>query len=57
VDWKGGGQVNFMEPLAREWWRRWSAIPNGTGDYIVRKAGRCGQAALFANAKYCVERP
>ncbi len=57
VDWKGGGQVNFMEPLAREWWRRWSAIPNGTGDYVVRKAGRCGQAALFANAKYCVERP
>jgi hypothetical protein len=46
-----------MEPLAREWWRRWSAIPAGTGDYIVRKAGRCGQAALFANAKYCVERP
>jgi hypothetical protein len=57
VDWKGGGQVNFMEPLAREWWRRWSALPSGTGDYVVRKAGRCGQAALFANAKYCVERP
>lgn len=57
VDWKGGGQVNFMEPLAREWWRRWSALPAGTGAMFVRKAGRCGPAALFANAKYCVERP
>lgn len=57
VDWKGGGQVNFMEPLAREWWRRWSALPAGSGDFLVRKAGRCGANALFANAKYCVERP
>lgn len=57
VDWKGGGQVNFMEPLAREWWRRWSAIPNGSGDYIVRKAGRCSANTLYANARYCVERP
>lgn len=57
VDWKGGGQVNFMEPLAREWWRRWSALPAGTGEYVVRKTGRCGAATLFANAKYCVERP
>jgi len=57
VDWKGGGQVNFMAPLAREWSRRWSALPAGSGDFVVRKAGRCGGAALFANAKYCVERP
>ncbi|MBI2686552.1 MAG: hypothetical protein HYX27_09575 [Acidobacteria bacterium] len=55
VDWKGGGQVNFLEPLAREWWRRWSALPAGTGDYYVRKAGRCATGTLFANAKYCVE--
>jgi len=57
VDWKGGGQVNFMEPLAREWWKRWSALPAGTGDFLVRKAGRCGAAALFTNSKFCVERP
>jgi hypothetical protein len=57
VDWKGGGQVNFMEPLAREWWKRWSALPAGTGDYLVRKAGRCGGDALYTNAKFCVERP
>ena len=57
VDWKGGGQVNFMEPLAREWWRRWSALPAGSGEFLVRKAGQCGPNALYANAKYCVERP
>jgi len=56
VDWKGGGQVNFMEPLAREWWKRWSALPAGTGEFLVRKAGKCGAAALYSNAKYCVER-
>jgi hypothetical protein len=55
VDWKGGGQVNFMEPLAREWWRRWSALPAGTGDYVVRKAGRCQAATVYTNAKFCVE--
>ncbi len=23
VDWKGGGQVNYYESYANEWWRRW----------------------------------
>ncbi len=23
VDWKAGGQMNFQESLAKEWWRRW----------------------------------
>ncbi len=55
VDWKGGGQVNFMEPLAREWFRRWSALPAGQGQFLVRKAGRCSSQPLFSNARYCVE--
>lgn len=25
VDWKGGGQVNYFEDLAIEWWNRWQA--------------------------------
>jgi hypothetical protein len=25
VDWKSGGQMNFSEPLAKEWWQRWLA--------------------------------
>jgi hypothetical protein len=23
VDWKSGGQMNFSDPLAGEWWQRW----------------------------------
>lgn len=23
IDWKSGGQMNFSEPLAFEWWQRW----------------------------------
>ena len=28
VDWKSGGQMNFSEPLAREWWQRWQNTNN-----------------------------
>jgi hypothetical protein len=55
VDWKGGGQVNFMEPLAREWSRRWKALPAGQGQFLVRTAGRCSSQPLFSNARFCVE--
>src|SRR5262249_39735202 len=23
IDWKSGGQMNFSEPLAFDWWQRW----------------------------------
>lgn len=26
VDWKGGGQVNYYEFYAQEWWRRWQTF-------------------------------
>lgn len=52
VDWKSGGQMNFSEPLAREWWQRWQATnalhfdPAEVGrlagmgiDYLVLSAG------------------
>jgi hypothetical protein len=26
VDWKGGGQVNYLPVLAEEWWRRWQLL-------------------------------
>jgi len=52
VDWKGGGQVNFMEPLAREWWRRWNGGPV-VAEFDVRKKGCAGP--VFKNAKFCVE--
>lgn len=52
VDWKGGGQVNFMEPLAREWWRRWNGAPV-LADFDVRT--KACAAPVYRNAKYCVE--
>lgn len=35
VDWKGGGQVNYYESYAHEWWSRWQATmakPFAIGD-------------------------
>ncbi len=29
VDWKGGGQVNFLRSFAREWWDRWQRTGAG----------------------------
>lgn len=26
VDWKGGGQLNFLHDFAREWWERWQQV-------------------------------
>ncbi len=26
VDWKTGGQANYQQDVAREWWRRWQAV-------------------------------
>jgi len=52
VDWKGGGQVNFMEPLAREWWRRWNSGPV-EANYIVHKTGGC-TSPVYQNGAYCV---
>jgi hypothetical protein len=36
VDWKGGGQVNYLRRLGDEWWRRWQAVmlhPRTPGEY------------------------
>ncbi len=29
VDWKGGGQVNYLRQLGEEWWKRWQAANQG----------------------------
>jgi hypothetical protein len=26
VDWKGGGQVNYLRDLGYEWWQRWQCV-------------------------------
>jgi hypothetical protein len=70
VDWKGGGQVNFVRQFGEEWWRRWSEtmapgfdpanIPKygAAGiDYIVlQPRHRLPGAPLFVNARYLVYR-
>ena len=28
VDWKGGGQVNYLKDLGEQWWFRWRQIRN-----------------------------
>ena len=70
VDWKGGGQVNFVREFGAEWWRRWSAtmasgfhadgMPAyraGGIDYVVLKPQhRLSDPPLFANAGYVVYR-
>jgi len=69
VDWKGGGQVNFLRGFAREWERRWQQTMEGgfrasrlpvyeaTGaDYLVLRRPRRlpGRTPVFENARYVV---
>ena len=69
VDWKGGGQVNYLADLGAQWWSRWQqvlAAPfdprnvaryGGLGiDYIVLAPRNRlpDRAPVFANAGYLV---
>lgn len=68
VDWKAGGQVNYFEDLAREWWKRWresmlhdlddaELSRRGISFVVVElKDARPGQAPLYSNAVYAVYR-
>ncbi len=71
VDWKGGGQVNFLRGFAAEWWRRWQQTMEGgfrpnrwpeyaaTGaDYIVLRRPRKlpGRTPVYQNGRYLVYR-
>lgn len=64
VDWKGGGQVNYYEGWAREWWRRWQMVeaPVRAGeidqwrregiDYLVVRGEVDG--AIYRSGRYTV---
>jgi hypothetical protein len=67
VDWKSGGQVNFLKGFAPEWWSRWQKTGAGTYpgaglalyrsldiDYIVleRRHRLDGSAPVFENARF-----
>lgn len=67
VDWKGGGQVNYLPVLADEWWRRWQAVSQHPPseaqfglyktwgvDYVVTRAAMPGAPAIFSNPGYWV---
>lgn len=71
VDWKGGGQVNFLRGFATEWWRRWQQTMEGGfrasrwpqyvasgADYLVLRHPRKlpGRTPVFENARYVVYR-
>jgi hypothetical protein len=68
VDWKGGGQVNYIPGFAEEWWFRWQqtiaagfhggdlAKYDGLGiSYVVlQPKNRLPQAPAFENQRYTV---
>jgi hypothetical protein len=71
VDWKGGGQVNFLKGLGEEWWSRWQRTGAGKYkprqvawyaamgvDYIVLQSGHSlnGVAPAFENARFAAYR-
>ena len=62
VDWKSGGQVNFLRDFALEWWARWQrmgAYPaDGVGYFVLKPAHRLpGRTTVFENSGFLVYRP
>jgi hypothetical protein len=71
VDWKGGGQSNYLKDVAREWWERWQAVmaPGFRAGHLGRFAGRGidyvavkranrppGETPVFENPSFSVYR-
>jgi uncharacterized protein DUF6798 len=70
VDWKGGGQVNYLRAFAEQWWFRWQqtlarefkpvdlARYEGLGiQYVVlQPKNRLQEPVVFENARYVVYR-
>jgi hypothetical protein len=67
VDWKGGGQVNFLPHFAIEWWFRWQQImglPVNLAKYgalgiryvVLHAPDRLPQPPVFENGQYAVYR-
>jgi hypothetical protein len=71
VDWKGGGQANYSEEVAREWGNRWQTVrwmpPKGESlrrfsglgiDYVVLSAANrlVGETPLYDSSSFSVYR-
>ncbi|MGP8244830.1 MAG: DUF6798 domain-containing protein [Bryobacteraceae bacterium] len=65
VDWKGGGQVNFLPHFATEWWFRWQQTMGrpadltkydalGIGYVVLDSPARLPQPPVFENRRYSV---
>jgi hypothetical protein len=66
VDWKGGGQVNYLKELGEQWWFRWQQTRNfqpadlpryaaiGVGYVVLQKP--LDRQAEFQNAGWSVYR-
>lgn len=64
VDWKSGGQVNFLPEFGNEWWKRWQEIGagrmsldgyRGLGiDYVVCAPGKpfAGAEPAYRNSRF-----
>ena len=70
VDWKGGGQVNYLKELGEQWWTRWQQVsvnfqPADLPRYqalgiqyvVVQARHRIAAPVIFENAAYCVYAP
>jgi hypothetical protein len=70
VDWKGGGQVNYLKDLGEQWWSRWQQTvgagfqPADLAKYdalgieylVVQGRNRLPRPAAFENSKYIAYR-
>jgi hypothetical protein len=68
VDWKGGGQINYLPAFGEQWWFRWQQTvakgfhPDDLPRYdalgiqyiVVRPANRMARRAAFENGGYVV---
>jgi len=66
VDWKAGGQANYLKEFGDEWWSRWQQTMArgfkpadmakyeglGIGYAVLQRKNRLPQPAAFENAKY-----
>jgi hypothetical protein len=65
VDWKGGGQVNYLKDFADQWSSRWQTVAGGfqpadLAKYesmgiqyvVVQERNRLQRPAIFSNSKY-----
>ena len=72
VDWKGGGQVNFLRVFGYEWWARWQRVGQGVFDpaaasaygsigidyFVLQREHRLAdRAPAFETGRFLVYRP